>query len=105
MKIKNVSPLGDLSVPALGLTVEADAEIEVPADAAWSLLAGDNFEPADTESQDLSIQLQASTVELQVDLDGLKKDELIAYAAAAGVEVPGGGTKAEILAAIKEYTS
>lgn len=28
-KIKNVSPLGDLDVPALGLTVKAGAQIEV----------------------------------------------------------------------------
>jgi hypothetical protein len=37
-KIKNVSPLGDLSVPALGLTVKAGDVVEVTDEAAASLL-------------------------------------------------------------------
>jgi len=37
-KIKNVSPLGDLSVPALGLTVKAGDVVEVTDEAAALLL-------------------------------------------------------------------
>jgi hypothetical protein len=37
-KIKNVSPLGDLYIPALNATVKAGAILEVAADAASSLL-------------------------------------------------------------------
>lgn len=36
--IKNVSPLGDLDVPALGLHVAAGATVEVSDEAAASLL-------------------------------------------------------------------
>ena len=37
-KIKNVSPLGDLVIPALGLTVNAGETVDVAEDAAASLL-------------------------------------------------------------------
>jgi hypothetical protein len=37
-KIKNISPLGDVVVPALGLTVKANATVDVSDDAAASLL-------------------------------------------------------------------
>jgi len=37
-KIKNVSPLGDLVIPALGLTVNAGQTVDVADDAAASLL-------------------------------------------------------------------
>lgn len=39
MKFRNVSPLGDLSLPAHGLAVEAGKEIEATGDLAKSLLA------------------------------------------------------------------
>lgn len=38
-KVKNVSELGDLIVPALGLEVKAGAIVEVDDEAAASLLA------------------------------------------------------------------
>lgn len=37
-KIKNVSPLGDLLIPALNITVKAGATVDVAEDAAASLL-------------------------------------------------------------------
>jgi hypothetical protein len=37
-KIKNVSPLGDLVIPALNLTVKAGESVDVADDAAASLL-------------------------------------------------------------------
>lgn len=47
-KIKNISPLGDLDVPALGLTVKAGATVDVADDAAASLLEQkDNWAAAD----------------------------------------------------------
>lgn len=47
-QIKNVSPLGDLSVPALGLTVKAGDIAEVTDEAAASLLAQpENWAAAD----------------------------------------------------------
>lgn len=47
-KVKNVSPLGDLDVPALGLTVKAGETIEVTEEAAKSLLEQlTNWVPAD----------------------------------------------------------
>lgn len=47
-KIKNVSPLGDLFVPAFGLTVKAGDVAEVTDEAAVSLLAQpENWAAAD----------------------------------------------------------
>lgn len=48
MKVKNVSPLGDLVVPALGLTVLAGAVADVSeADGAALLEQPENWAPAD----------------------------------------------------------
>ena len=38
-KVKNISPLGDLIVPVIGLTVPAGQSVEVADDIAASLLA------------------------------------------------------------------
>jgi hypothetical protein len=47
-KIKNISPLGDLDVPSLGITVKAGAIAEVSDEAAASLLEQTiNWAPAD----------------------------------------------------------
>jgi hypothetical protein len=47
-KIKNISPLGDLDVPALELSVKAGATIDVADDVAASLLEQTtNWAPAD----------------------------------------------------------
>lgn len=47
-KVKNVSALGDLIVPSLGIEVKAGAIVEVEDDAAASLLAQpDNWAAAD----------------------------------------------------------
>ena len=47
-KIKNVSPLGDLYIPALNATVNAGATLDVADDFAPSLLAQpDNWQAAD----------------------------------------------------------
>lgn len=47
-KVKNISPLGDLVVPALGLEVKAGATVEVSEEVAASLLAqSNNWAPAD----------------------------------------------------------
>ena len=47
-KVKNISPLGDVDVPALGLSVKAGATIDVADDVAASLLEQTtNWAPAD----------------------------------------------------------
>lgn len=47
-KVKNISFLGELDVPALGLSVKAGETIEVAEDIAASLLEQtDNWAPAD----------------------------------------------------------
>lgn len=47
-KIKNISPLGDVIIPALNLEVKAGASVDVSDDAAASLLAQpDNWVAAD----------------------------------------------------------
>lgn len=47
-KIKNISPLGDLYIPSLGLEVKAGATVDVADDAAALLLAqADNWTAAD----------------------------------------------------------
>jgi hypothetical protein len=47
-KIRNISPLGDVDVPALGLSVKAGETIEVSDEAAASLLEQtENWAPAD----------------------------------------------------------
>ena len=85
MRLRNVSPLGDVMIPALGVTVAAGAEFDVPGEVGVGLLAGD-FEAVD-----------------DVGLDGLTKAELVARADELGLDAS--GTKAEILAAIKESVS
>lgn len=48
MKVKNVSSLGDLAVPALGLAVLAGEVIDVSDEAGAALLEQpDNWAPAD----------------------------------------------------------
>jgi hypothetical protein len=47
-KIKNISPLGDLFIPSLGLEVKAGASVDVSDEAAASLLEqSDNWTAAD----------------------------------------------------------
>ena len=47
-KIKNVSPLGDLYIPALNITVNAGASVDVAKDVAASLLEqSENWVAAD----------------------------------------------------------
>lgn len=47
-KIKNISPLGDLHIPSLGLDVKSGAVVDVADEAAASLLAQtDNWTAAD----------------------------------------------------------
>ena len=47
-KIKNISPLGDLFIPSLGLEVKAGATVDVSDEAAANLLAQtDNWTAAD----------------------------------------------------------
>ena len=54
-KIKNVSALGDLIVPSLGLEVKAGAVIDVADDAAALLLAQpDNWAAADKAAVSVS---------------------------------------------------
>lgn len=86
MKLRNVSPLGAVVIPALRVTVEAGGVVDVPDEVAEQLLAGD-FEAADDSAG----------------LDGLSKAELVARAEELGLDAS--GTKAEILATIKEHTS
>ena len=52
-KIKNVSPLGDLSIPSLGLEIKAGATAEVSDEAAALLLAQpENWAAADQAARD-----------------------------------------------------
>lgn len=54
-KIKNVSALGDLVIPSLGLEVKAGAIVEVTDEAAASLLAQpDNWAAADKAAVSVS---------------------------------------------------
>ena len=54
-KVKNVSPLGDLIVPSLGIEVKARAIVEVDDEAAKSLLAQpDNWAAADKAAVSVS---------------------------------------------------
>ena len=47
-KIKNISALGELDIPSLGIVVAAGATFDVPEDvAAELLLQTENFAPAD----------------------------------------------------------
>lgn len=82
MELRNVSPLGAVVIPALRVTVEAGEVFDAPDDVAEGLLAGD-FEAAGDAG-----------------LDGLSKAELVARAEELGLDAS--GTKAEILARIKE---
>lgn len=55
-KIKNVSPLGDLIVPAFNLEVKAGATVEVSAEQAESLLAQpENWAAADKAAAAVAI--------------------------------------------------
>lgn len=48
MKIKNVSPLGDLWIPSLNIEIKAGSSVDVDDEAgAALLLQSDNFVPAD----------------------------------------------------------
>lgn len=52
MKIRNVSPLGDLDVPLLGRTVAAGEQVSVTADQAARLLAQTRvWAPADAQAR------------------------------------------------------
>ena len=54
-KIKNVSALGDLVVPSLGIEVKAGATVDVTDEAAASLLAQpDNWAAADKAAVSVS---------------------------------------------------
>lgn len=60
MKVKNVSALGDLAVPALGLTVAAGAVVDVSDEAAQSLLEQpDNWAPGDAKASKAAPQSDA----------------------------------------------
>jgi hypothetical protein len=51
MKVKNVSPLGDLVVPALNLVVKAGDVVDVSEEAATSLLEQPaNWAPGDAKA-------------------------------------------------------
>ena len=55
-KIKNVSPLGDLVIPALGLTVAAGASADVDAEFAASLLEqSENWAAADQAAASVTV--------------------------------------------------
>jgi hypothetical protein len=49
MRLRNISPLGDLTIPALGLTVAADETFDVDIDLAQQLLEQDSNFTAVTE--------------------------------------------------------
>lgn len=52
MKLKNVSPYGDLDVPLLRSLVPAGAQVDVSEDQARRLLPqAENWQPADDEAK------------------------------------------------------
>ncbi len=60
-KIKNVSPLGDLIIPALGITVAAGAIADVSNEAAASLLEQtSNWQAADQAAASTSTPSNAA---------------------------------------------
>lgn len=61
-KFKNTSPLGALEIPALGITVERDAEFEVEADMAFAVAAG-GFEAVDAAAKTAAAELAAFEAE------------------------------------------
>lgn len=61
-KFKNTSPLGALEIPALGITVERDAEFEVEADMV-SAVAASGFEPVDAAAKAAAAELAAFEAE------------------------------------------
>lgn len=54
MKIKNVSPLGDLDVPLLGRVVRRGETVDVPAEAATRLLKQEIWVPVDKSAEALT---------------------------------------------------
>jgi hypothetical protein len=57
-KIKNVSPLGDLIIPALGIEIKAGASADVSDEAAASLLEqSENWAAADKAAASISTAL------------------------------------------------
>ena len=52
MKVKNVSPLGDLYVVLLGREVAFGEVVEVTAAQGKELVSTGNFEPVKTEKKD-----------------------------------------------------
>lgn len=129
-RIKNISG-DDRSVPALGgrrvwagqiVDVPDEdldgyvcqVEIWAPVDDAGNPIADpEEIAEAFTEAQQEAIAEAAAelyeptpvpTNPDEVDLSGLTKAELLEHAAQAGVDVPGSGTKAEIIAAISGAT-
>lgn len=79
MKLRNVSPLGDLDIPLMRRTIEHGEEFEATADQAANLLLQPaNFEPADDAAEALARVLR-----------------LPAQAAAATTGVPAGAVPTE----------
>ena len=62
MKIKNVSPRGDLDVPLLGVVVPAGESVTVSPEAAARLLPQvGNWAPADKAAEALAAELAEGT--------------------------------------------
>ncbi|WP_422934979.1 hypothetical protein [Sinomonas sp. P47F7] len=58
MRIKNISPYGELDVPLLGGVVEAGEILEVDPEHAEALLAqAENWEPADAAARAVAEEL------------------------------------------------
>lgn len=69
MKLKNVSPHGDLDIPLVRRIVPADGEFDAtPEQAAVLLDQPVNFAPADDEAAQLLAKLQADKAEAVVSL-------------------------------------
>lgn len=67
-RFKNVSPLGDLDVPALGRVIKADEEFDVREDLA-PLFAGQvaNYEPVNTAAKAATVEALAPVEETETE--------------------------------------
>jgi hypothetical protein len=107
MKIRNVSPLGDLDVPLLRRSIAAGEVVDIPDEHAQLLAQFENFAPADKAAEKAADafhaeQSERERVALGIPDESDRKAEWVEYAEAQGDEDAAHKTKAEL---VDEYGS